>query len=52
MFAPNIVGTANATSAGWGNLVEGANRWGIAVDCGGGISFGIQKEIAWRYFHA
>ena len=31
MFAPNVVGTANATSAGWGNLGGGANRLGMPI---------------------
>jgi NNP family nitrate/nitrite transporter-like MFS transporter len=49
MFAPNIVGTANATSAGWGNLGGGANRLGMPLIAAAVVSFGIADEIAWRY---
>ncbi len=49
MFAPNIVGTANATSAGWGNLGGGANRLGMPLIAAAVISFGVADEVAWRY---
>ncbi|MFX0556129.1 MFS transporter [Maribacter sp. CXY002] len=49
MFASNIVGTANATSAGWGNLGGGANRLGMPLIAAAVVSFGIADEIAWRY---
>lgn len=50
MFAPNIVGTANATSAGWGNLGGGANRLGMPIIAGIIISLGIADEgNVWRY---
>ncbi|WP_053978045.1 MFS transporter [Mangrovimonas xylaniphaga] len=50
MFAPNVVGTANATSAGWGNLGGGANRLGMPIIAAAVISFGIANEAnAWRY---
>lgn len=49
MFAPNIVGTANATSAGWGNLGGGANRLGMPLIAATVVSFGVADEIAWRY---
>lgn len=49
MFAPNIVGTANATSAGWGNLGGGANRLGMPLIAAAVVSFGIAQEDAWRY---
>lgn len=50
MFAPNIVGTANATSAGWGNLGGGANRLGMPIIAGIVISLGLADEgHAWRY---
>ena len=49
MFAPSIVGTANATSAGWGNLGGGANRLGMPLIAAAVVSFGIADEIAWRY---
>ena len=49
MFAPNIVGTANATSAGWGNLGGGANRLGMPLIAAAVVSFGVAQEDAWRY---
>ncbi len=49
MFAPNIVGTANATSAGWGNLGGGANRLGMPLIAAVVVSFGIAEVDAWRY---
>ncbi len=49
MFAPNIVGTANATSAGWGNLGGGANRLGMPIIASIVISFGIAEQDVWRY---
>lgn len=48
-FAPNIVGTANATSAGWGNLGGGANRLGMPLIASAVVSFGVADEVAWRY---
>lgn len=49
MFASNIVGTANATSAGWGNLGGGANRLGMPLIAAAVVNFGVADEIAWRY---
>jgi NNP family nitrate/nitrite transporter-like MFS transporter len=49
MFAPNVVGTANATSAGWGNLGGGANRLGMPIIAAAVVSFGIAETDAWRY---
>jgi len=49
MFAPNVVGTANATSAGWGNLGGGANRLGMPVIAAIVVSMGVAEADAWRY---
>ncbi|MDW5287678.1 MFS transporter [Formosa sp. PL04] len=49
MFAPNIVGTANATSAGWGNLGGGANRLGMPLIAAAVVAFGVAESEAWRY---
>ncbi|TXE14976.1 NarK family nitrate/nitrite MFS transporter [Seonamhaeicola algicola] len=49
MFAPNIVGTANATSAGWGNLGGGANRLGMPIIAAAVVGFGVAEAEAWRY---
>ena len=49
MFASNVVGTANATSAGWGNLGGGANRLGMPILAAIVIGFGIAEGDAWRY---
>jgi len=48
MFAPNVVGTANATSAGWGNSGGGVTQsvmpWLLAALLG----LGAQKGFGWR----
>lgn len=49
MFASNVVGTANATSAGWGNLGGGANRLGMPIIASMVIGFGVAETEAWRY---
>ncbi|GAA3573821.1 MFS transporter [Snuella lapsa] len=49
MFAPNVVGTANATSAGWGNLGGGANRLGMPLIAAAVVGFGVAESEAWRY---
>lgn len=49
MFATNIVGTANATSAGWGNLGGGANRLGMPLIAALVMGFGVSDQDAWRY---
>ena len=49
MFASNVVGTANATSAGWGNLGGGANRLGMPLIAAAVIGFGVAEAEAWRY---
>jgi MFS transporter, NNP family, nitrate/nitrite transporter len=49
MYAPNIVGTANATSAGWGNLGGGANRLGMPLIASMVVGFGVAEAEAWRY---
>ncbi|WP_298474057.1 MFS transporter [uncultured Maribacter sp.] len=50
MYASNVVGTANATSAGWGNLGGGANRLGMPIIAAAVVSMGIaEAENAWRY---
>ena len=51
MFAPNCVGTANATSAGWGNLGGGANRLGMPLIASAVVAFGLAETTAeaWRW---
>jgi NNP family nitrate/nitrite transporter-like MFS transporter len=48
MFAPNVVGTANATSAGWGNAGGGVTQtvmpWVLAAVLG----LGFGQPAAWR----
>ena len=49
MFAPNVVGTANATSAGWGNLGGGVTQIVMPLIFSGLIVlFGITEGVAWR----
>lgn len=49
MFAPNIVGTANATAAGWGNLGGGVTQifivWCLVKPL---QAMGAETNVAWR----
>ncbi len=49
MFAPNVVGTANATSAGWGNLGGGVTQIVMPLIFTAFIvGFGFTEAAAWR----
>ena len=48
MFAPGVVGTANATSAGWGNMGGGATLIIMPLICAGFIALGYADAAAWR----
>lgn len=48
MFAPNCVGTANATSAGWGNLGGGVTQMVMPLVFGAFIWFGFSDAAGWR----
>lgn len=48
MFAPNVVGTANATTAGWGNMGGGANQFAIPLVFSGLVAVGMTEAGAWR----
>ncbi len=49
MFAPNVVGTANATSAGWGNLGGGVTQLVMPLIFSAlVIGFGFTDAQAWR----
>ncbi|MFN6947016.1 MAG: MFS transporter [Cytophagaceae bacterium] len=49
MFAPNVVGTANATSAGWGNLGGGVTQIVMPLIFTAIIALGFTEGQAWRY---
>ena len=49
MFAPNVVGTANATSAGWGNLGGGVTQLAMPlVFSMFVVGFGFSEAAGWR----
>lgn len=48
MFAPNCVGTANATTAGWGNLGGGVTQIVMPLVFGGIVLLGFSEPSAWR----
>jgi NNP family nitrate/nitrite transporter-like MFS transporter len=48
MFAPRVVGTANAITAGWGNLGGGVTQWFMPLLFGAIAGFGVDKFIGWR----
>ena len=49
MFAPNVVGTANATTAGWGNLGGGVTQMVMPLIFAGFVGLGFVDSTAWRY---
>jgi len=49
MFAPNVVGTANATVAGWGNMGGGATLIVMPLIFAAFVGAGYMDEQAWRY---
>ena len=48
MFAPNCVGTANATSAGWGNLGGGVTNIVMPLVFTGFVALGYNDALSWR----
>ena len=48
MFAPNVVGTANATTAGWGNMGGGITQMAMPLVFAGVLMFGVGELLGWR----
>jgi MFS transporter, NNP family, nitrate/nitrite transporter len=49
MFAPNVVGTANATVAGWGNMGGGVTLMIMPIVFAAFVGMGYISADAWRY---
>src|SRR5918992_3849247 len=48
MFAPNVVGTANATTAGWGNLGGGVAQMVMPLALAAVLTLGVSEAVGWR----
>ena len=48
MFAPNCVGAANATTAGWGNLGGGVTQMVMPLILAAVLSLGVGESMGWR----
>jgi MFS transporter, NNP family, nitrate/nitrite transporter len=48
MFAPNVVGTANAAAAGWGNLGGGVTQMVMPLLFAAFLSLGLRSWWSWR----
>lgn len=48
MFAPNVVGTANATVGGWGNAGGGVTQSLMPLIVAAIVSLGVEKAFGWR----
>ncbi|TXI05609.1 MAG: MFS transporter [Rhizobium sp.] len=48
MFAPNVVGTANATAAGWGNLGGGMAQTLMPLILAAIMLLGVEQSMGWR----
>ncbi len=49
MFAPNVVGTANAASAGWGNAGGGAAQGLMPLLLTALVMLGVSEAMSWRW---
>ena len=49
MFAPNVVGTANATVGGWGNAGGGVTQSIMPMVVAGIAAVGLSQGMSWRY---
>ena len=48
MFSSNVVGTANATTAGWGNLGGGVTQIAMPLVLTGALMLGVGETLGWR----
>ena len=48
MFAPNVVGTANAASAGWGNSGGGVTQSVMPWVLAAAVGYGLTNSTGWR----
>jgi len=48
MFAPNVVGTANAAAAGWGNAGGGAAQAAMPLLLAALVMAGVSETLGWR----
>jgi NNP family nitrate/nitrite transporter-like MFS transporter len=48
MFAPNVVGTANAAAAGWGNAGGGVVQSTMPLIMAAMIMLGVSEKLGWR----
>lgn len=48
MFAPNVVGTANATVGGWGNAGGGVTQSLMPVLFAATVGLGVSQSLGWR----
>ena len=48
MFAPNVVGTANATTAGWGNMGGGVTQMVMPLILTLALMLGVGEAFGWR----
>ena len=48
MFAPNVVGTANAAAAGWGNAGGGAAQAAMPLLMAAVVMLGVTETMGWR----
>ena len=48
MFAPNVVGTANATTAGWGNMGGGVTQMVMPLLLTLVLMLGVNEAFGWR----